>query len=83
MSEDFRLFKPSLSPIIQREIENKTLPNISFKPVIATALEEQARISFSAASSREWFLATLGQLLRELLTLLQNGSASGVDIAEV
>lgn len=83
MSEDFTLFSPSLSSAMQSEIKGKTIPNVSLAQGTVISLDEHCRLSLSAASSKEWLLATLGHLLKELLAQLHSGTATISDSTDV
>ena len=82
LSDDFSLKRPTLSSNIEKELKGKKIPDISFGVSMARALENQCRISISAASTKEWLLATLGRLIREIISHLNDGTATATDCSD-
>ena len=69
ISEDFPLEPPNLSENIRRSLkDNKTPQNISFTESVQRNMERINRIGLSAASTKDWMLASIKKLMDQMLS---------------
>ena len=65
-SSDFSLSRPELSDDTRRELKGNSISHVVFEPKISAALENHSRLGISAASTKEWFLATIKTIMEKL-----------------